>query len=63
VVIADRVFVGADAIILPGMRIGDDSVVGAGAVGSGITDAHKRAQREALAGGIAGYLAGTPERR
>lgn len=103
VVIGDRVFVGAGAIILPGTRIGDDSVIAAGAVvrgdippwsmvagnpakvvsdvqsiaawhreaaaqapvwphvgwtiGQGITDARKRAQREALAGGISGYLA------
>ena len=107
VVIGDRVFVGAGAIILPGTRIGDDSVIAAGAVvrgdippwsmvvgnpgkvvsdvqsvadwhrhaaaqgpvwphegwtvGRGITDARKRAQREALAEGITGYLAGTPE--
>ena len=107
VVIGDRVFVGAGAIILPGTRIGDDSVIAAGAVvrgdippwsmvvgnpgkvvsdvqsvadwhrhaaaqgpvwphegwtvGKGITDARKRAQREALAEGITGYLAGTPE--
>jgi maltose O-acetyltransferase len=32
VVIGDRVFVGAGAIILPGTRIGDDSIVAAGAV-------------------------------
>ena len=32
VVIGKRVFVGAGAIILPGSRIGDDSIVGAGAV-------------------------------
>ena len=32
VVIGNRVFVGAGAIILPGSRIGDDSIVGAGAV-------------------------------
>jgi maltose O-acetyltransferase len=32
VVIGDRVFVGAGAIILPGTRIGNDSIVGAGAV-------------------------------
>lgn len=32
VVIGDRVFVGVGAIILPGTRIGDDSVVAAGAV-------------------------------
>lgn len=103
VVIGDRVFVGAGAIVLPGTRIGDDSVIAAGAVvrgdippwsmvvgnpakvvsdvqsvaawhreaaaqapvwphegwtiGRGITDARKRAQREALAGGIVGYLA------
>jgi maltose O-acetyltransferase len=102
VVIGKRVFVGAGAIILPGSRIGDDSIVGAGAVvrgevppgslvvgnpakvvsdvesvahwhrqaaaqapvwlhegwtiGGGITDARKRAQRDALAGGISGYL-------
>jgi maltose O-acetyltransferase len=102
VVIGNRVFVGAGAIILPGSRIGDDSIVGAGAVvrgdvppgslvvgnpakivadvesvadwhrhaamhspswpphgwmsGHGITEARKRAQREALAGGISGYL-------
>jgi maltose O-acetyltransferase len=103
VVIGKRVFVGAGAIILPGSRIGDDAIVGAGAVvrgdvppGSvfignpgkvvttvasaadwnlkaakqapvwphegwtvetGITAERKRAQREALADGIAGYLA------
>jgi maltose O-acetyltransferase len=108
VVIGDRVFVGAGAIILPGTRIGDDSVIAAGAVvrgdippwsmvvgnpakvvsdvqsvadwhrkaaaqgpvwphegwtvGRGITDARKRAQREALADGISGYLAATPPR-
>ena len=102
VVIGDRVFVGAGAIILPGTRIGDDSVIAAGAVvrgdippwsmvvgnpakvvsdvksvaewhrqaaarapvwphegwtvERGITDARKRAQREALADGISGYL-------
>jgi maltose O-acetyltransferase len=106
VVIGDRVFVGAGAIILPGTRIGDDSVIAAGAVvrgdipswsmvvgnpakvvsdvhsiaewhraaaaqgpvwphqgwtiGAGITDARKRAQREALADGLTGYLGGTP---
>ena len=106
VVIGDRVFVGAGAIILPGTRIGDDSVVAAGAVvrgdippwsmvmgnpgkvvsdvqsiaawhraaaaqghvwphegwtiGRGITDARKKAQREALADGMPGYLAATP---
>ena len=32
VVIGKRVFVGAGAIILPGTRIGDDSIIGAGAV-------------------------------
>jgi maltose O-acetyltransferase len=103
VVIGNRVFVGVGAIILPGSRIGDDSIVGAGAVvrgdippgslvvgnpakivaevksvaewhrqaatrapvwphdgwtiGRGITGARKRAQREALADGISGYLA------
>jgi len=108
VVIGDRVFVGVGAIILPGTRIGDDSVVAAGAVvrgdippwsmvvgnpakvvsdvravadwhrqaaaqgpvwphegwtvGRGITDARKRAQREALATGITGYLEATPDR-
>jgi maltose O-acetyltransferase len=102
VVIGDRVFVGAGAIILPGTRIGDDSVIAAGAVvrgdippwsmvvgnpgkvvsdvrsvadwhrqaaahgpvwphegwtvGRGITEARKRAQREALADGSTGYL-------
>jgi maltose O-acetyltransferase len=96
VVIGDRVFVGAGAIILPGTRIGDDSVIAAGAVvrgdippwsmvvrsvadwhrqaaarapvwphegwtvGRGITDARKRAQREALRDGISGYLEATP---
>jgi maltose O-acetyltransferase len=106
VVIGNRVFVGAGAIILPGTRIGDDSIVAAGAVvrgdippwsmvvgnpakvvsdvhsvadwhreaaargpvwphegwtvGRGITDARKRAQREALANGISGYLEATP---
>jgi maltose O-acetyltransferase len=102
VVIGNRVFVGAGAIILPGSRIGDDSIIGAGAVvrgdvppgslavgnpasvvadvdsvaqwhrqaamsaptwphegwtiGRGITKPRKRAQREALAPGISGYL-------
>lgn len=102
VVIGNRVFVGAGAIILPGSKIGDDSIVGAGAVvrgevprgslvvgnpakvvqdvasvadwhrkvaegapvwphegwtiGRGITEERKRAQRDALAGGISGYL-------
>jgi len=106
VVIGDRVFVGVGAIILPGTRVGDDSIIGAGAVvrgdipagsmvvgnpakvvsdvksvadwhrhaarqapvwphegwtvGRGITDARKRAQREALASGISGYLKATP---
>jgi maltose O-acetyltransferase len=32
VVIGNRVFIGAGAIVLPGSRIGDDSIVGAGAV-------------------------------
>jgi maltose O-acetyltransferase len=105
VVIGKRVFVGAGAIILPGSRIGDDSIVGAGAVvrgnvppgslvmgnpakvvqdvasaaewhrqaaaegpvwphegwmvGRGITNERKRAQREALANGISGYLKAT----
>jgi maltose O-acetyltransferase len=105
VVIGKRVFVGAGAIILPGSRIGDDSIVGAGAVvrggvppdslvvgnpgkvvtdvtsvaawhleaamrgpcwphegwtlGRGITEARKRAQREALENGISGYLKGS----
>ena len=31
-------------------------------VGRGITDARKRAQREALANGNSGYLAATPDR-
>jgi maltose O-acetyltransferase len=103
VVIGNRVFVGVGAIILPGSRIGDDSIVGAGAVvrgdippgsmvvgnpakvvsdvesvaawhrqaatqapvwphegwtvGHGITDARKRAQRDALVDGMSGYLA------
>jgi maltose O-acetyltransferase len=103
VAIGNRVFVGAGAIILPGSRIGDDSVVGAGAVvrgdippgsmvignpgkvvsnvesaaewhreavkqaptwphegwtvGRGITPARKNTQREALVGGMSGYLA------
>ena len=35
VVIGRRAFIGAGAIILPGSRIGDDSIVGAGAVVSG----------------------------
>ena len=107
VMIGERVFVGAGAIILAGSRIGDDSIIGAGAVvrgdippaslvvgnpgkvvadvkavaawhhqaatrgpswphegwtiGRGITDARKRAQREALANGNSGYLAATPE--
>jgi maltose O-acetyltransferase len=102
VVIGNRVFVGVGAILLPGSRIGDGAIVGAGAVvrgdvppgslvvgnparvvsdvqsvaewhrkatvgaptwphdgwtvGRGITDARKRAQREALANGISGYL-------
>jgi maltose O-acetyltransferase len=102
VVIGNRVFVGVGAIILPGSRIGDDSIVAAGAVvrgdippgslvagnpakivsdvksmaewhrqaaiqgpvwphegwtiGHGISNARKRAQREALADGISGYL-------
>lgn len=102
VVIGRRVFVGAGAILLPGSRIGDDSIVGAGAVvrgdvppgslvlgnpatvvsdvesvaewhrqattlaplwphegwtvGRGITAERKRAQRDALANGISGYL-------
>jgi len=106
VVIGKRVFVGAGAIILPGTRIGDDSIIGAGAVvrgfvppgslmvgnpakpvsdvetaadwhrealsdapvwphegwivGRGITDARKREQRDALAGGVSGYLKATP---
>lgn len=109
VVIGNRVFVGAGAIIVPGTRIGDDSIVGAGAVvrgyvppgslvvgnpakvvsdvesvaewhrqaatqapvwphegwtiGWGITEARKRAQREALAGGISGYLSGVSSPR
>jgi maltose O-acetyltransferase len=100
--IGKRVFVGAGAIILPGSRIGDDAIVGAGAVvrgdvpartlvvgnpakvvsdvesvaqwhshatadapvwphdgwtiGRGITAARGREQRDALAGGISGYL-------
>jgi maltose O-acetyltransferase len=104
VVIGSRVFVGAGAIILPGSSIGDDSIVGAGAVVRGfvppsslvvgnpakvvsdvesvaewhrqaasdapvwphegwtidwgITEARKRAQREALADGVSGYLSG-----
>lgn len=102
VVIGNRVFVGAGAILLPGSRIGDDSIIGAGAVvrgdvppgslvvgnpakvvsdvesvaewhrkattgapkwphegwtvGRGVTDAHKREQRDALVNGISGYL-------
>ena len=102
VAIGKRVFVGAGAIILPGSKIGDDAIVGAGAVvrgtvppgsivvgnpakvvsdvaavaewhrqaatqaptwphdgwtlGRGITAERKRAQRDALAGGISGYL-------
>ena len=32
VVIGDRVFVGVNAVIMPGVTIGDNSVVGAGAV-------------------------------
>lgn len=32
VVIGDRVFIGCDAIVLPGVSIGDDCVIGAGAV-------------------------------
>jgi maltose O-acetyltransferase len=103
VAIGKRVFVGAGAIILPGTRIGDDAIVGAGAVVRGdvpagtmvmgnpakvvmdvdsvaqwhresaataptwphhgwtlplgINEERKRVQREALAGGISGYLA------
>jgi maltose O-acetyltransferase len=109
VMIGKRVFVGAGAIILPGTRIGDDSIVAAGAVvrgdvpprslvvgnpakvvsdvdsmadwhrqaaargpvwphegwtiGRGITEARKRAQREALAGGISGYLDARSEKQ
>jgi maltose O-acetyltransferase len=106
VVIGKRVFVGAGAIILPGTRIGDGSVVGAGAlvrgdvppgsvvvgnpakvvsdvasvaewhrqvakcapvwphegwtIGQGITPERKRVQRDALGGGISGYLDAMP---
>jgi maltose O-acetyltransferase len=106
VVIGDRVFVGVGAIVLPGSRIGDDSIIGAGAVvrgdippgsmvvgnpakvvsevksvadwhrqvatqspvwphegwtvGHGITEARKRAQREALVDGMSGYLVAYP---
>jgi maltose O-acetyltransferase len=101
VTIKDRVYVGVGAIILPGTTIGEDSVVGAGAVvhgevppgslvlgnpakvspikgavawqrasssrspnwpregwslASGITEARKREQREALSGGGSGYI-------
>lgn len=102
VVIGSRVFIGCNAIVLPGSRIGDDSIVGAGAIvqgeipprslvvtersmvirdvdpmldrhrqaiadsptwppegwtrWTGITDAGKRAQQEALATGGSGYL-------
>lgn len=38
VVIGDRVWLGARALVLPGSRIGDDVVVGAGAVVSGHCD-------------------------
>lgn len=101
VVVGKRVIVGAGAMLLPGAYIGEDSVVGAGAVvhrevppgslvvgnpatvspitpvagwhratakrapswpregwttATGITDARKREQREALAGGASGYV-------
>jgi maltose O-acetyltransferase len=103
VVIGKRVYVGVGAILLPGTNIGDDSVIGAGAVvhgeippgslalgnpakaspikaavawqrasaarapswpnegwtlASGITEDRKQAQREALADGTVGYVAG-----
>jgi maltose O-acetyltransferase len=107
--IGKRVFVGAGAIILPGSRIGDDAIVGAGAVvrgnvpprtlvvgnpacvvsdvdsvaewhrkavadapvwphegwtiGRGITAARGSEQRDALAGGISGYLMTKSARR
>ena len=103
VTIGKRVFIGVGAILLPGTTIGDDSVVGAGAVvhgdippgsmvlgnpakatpikgavawqrvsarkapswphqgwtlDTGISEQNKLAQREALARGAAGYVAG-----
>jgi maltose O-acetyltransferase len=102
--IGARVIVGAGAIILPGTKIGDDSVIGAGAVVRGdipprslavgnpakvselkaivawqrasakkaphwptegwsrlsITDERRREQREALAGGVSGYVPARP---
>jgi maltose O-acetyltransferase len=105
VVVGKRVYVGVGAVLLPGTNIGEDSVVGAGAVvhgeippgslvlgnpakisplkavvawqrasaarapgwpdegwtiPSGITEARKRTQREALADGAAGYVPGCP---
>lgn len=109
VVIGKRVFIGYGAIVLPGSRIGDDSIVGAGAIVhgevpprslvvgdrsmviedidpildrhrqaiaqsptwppegwtrySGITEAGKRAQQEALADGGSGYLGARTRRR
>jgi acetyltransferase-like isoleucine patch superfamily enzyme len=105
VVVGKRAYVGVGAILLPGTTIGEDSVVGAGAVvhgevpsGSlvvgnpaqmsplkgaiawqratakrapswpddrsaidpGVTEEHKRAQREALAGGGSGYVPAGP---
>lgn len=104
VIVGKRVIVGVGAILLPGTNIGEDSVVGAGAVvhreippgslvvgnpatvsplkavaawhrasaarapswpregwstSSGITDARKREQREALADGVSGYIPAT----
>jgi acetyltransferase-like isoleucine patch superfamily enzyme len=101
VVLRKRVYVGVGAILLPGTTIGEDSVVGAGAVVhgeippaslvmgnpakvspiksvaawqrasaarapnwpdegwtvfSGITDARKREQQQALANGVSGYV-------
>lgn len=32
IVIGDDVFIGADAIVLPGVRIGDGAIIGAGSV-------------------------------
>ena len=41
VTIGDRVFIGGNSVILPGVRIGDDAIVGAGSVvTTDIPDAH-----------------------
>jgi hypothetical protein len=105
VVLGKRAYIGVGAILLPGTTIGEDSVVGAGAVVhgqvppaslaignpakispitsaaawqrasatrapnwpyqgwtiyTGITDARKREQREALANGVSGYVPALP---